>query len=67
MAVAKLVLGDEVEAKYYYPNTFAKGDHTEAAKTAREVLLARGVPAEELDQIVARAEQKAAKEAAAWA
>lgn len=67
VAAAKQTLRDEVELRFYY----GRGPHpwhaeaVEAARKAREVLLARGVEAAELDKIVASAEKKHSKYAKA--
>jgi len=69
VSAAVKVLRDEIEAKYWYPNGYAEGHYTAAARRAAEVLLEReaavpgtGATQEKIDQVIAAAEKKNARE-----
>lgn len=71
VSAAVKVLRNEVEARYWYPVAYARGSYAEASASARQVLLAReaaqpgtGKTQAQIDQIVAAAEKKNAKDKA---
>jgi hypothetical protein len=66
VAAAKQVLRDEIQTEAFYPGTWEReGDlYRAASATAERVLLAKGIPAAELDTIRANARKKVARDLA---